>query len=31
VFQDFPVLRIVVAHGGGSVPYQIGRRQAEAL
>lgn len=25
VFTDFPNLRIVVAHGGGSVPYQIGR------
>ncbi|MQF87334.1 MAG: amidohydrolase [SAR202 cluster bacterium] len=25
VFQTFPDLKIVVAHGGGSVPYQIGR------
>ncbi|MEX2431221.1 MAG: amidohydrolase family protein, partial [Dehalococcoidia bacterium] len=25
VFQDFPNLKIIVAHGGGSVPYQIGR------
>lgn len=31
VFEDFPSLRIIVAHGGGSVPYQIGRWQAEAL
>jgi predicted TIM-barrel fold metal-dependent hydrolase len=28
VFQDFPSLRIVVSHGGGSVPYQIGRWRA---
>lgn len=25
VFRDFPALRIVIAHGGGSVPYQVGR------
>jgi len=31
VFERFPTLNIVVAHGGGSVPYQIGRWQAEAL
>jgi 4-oxalmesaconate hydratase len=29
VFQDFPKLKIIVAHGGGSVPYQIGRWQAD--
>jgi 4-oxalmesaconate hydratase len=28
VFTDFPDLRIIVAHGGGSVPYQIGRWRA---
>ena len=28
VFKDFPKLRIIVAHGGGSVPYQIGRWRA---
>ncbi len=28
VFSDFPSLRIIVAHGGGSVPYQIGRWRA---
>jgi predicted TIM-barrel fold metal-dependent hydrolase len=28
VFADFPSLRIIVAHGGGSVPYQIGRWRA---
>jgi len=31
VFDDFPDLKIIVGHGGGSVPYQIGRWQAEAL
>lgn len=31
VFDDFPNLRIIVGHGGGSVPYQIGRWQAEVL
>ncbi len=25
VFQDFPALKLVISHGGGSVPYQIGR------
>ena len=28
VFADFPGLRIIVSHGGGSVPYQIGRWRA---
>jgi 4-oxalmesaconate hydratase len=28
VFQVFPKLRIIVAHGGGSVPYQVGRWRA---
>lgn len=31
VFERFPGLKIIVAHGGGSVPYQIGRWQAEVL
>ncbi|MGW4830290.1 amidohydrolase family protein [Amycolatopsis japonica] len=31
VFADFPTLRVLISHGGGSVPYQIGRWQAEAL
>ena len=26
-----PFLRVMISHGGGSVPYQIGRWQAEAL
>ncbi len=25
VFKTFPDLKIIVAHGGGSIPYQIGR------
>lgn len=25
VFTDFPNLKIVVSHGGGAIPYQIGR------
>ena len=29
VFTHFPNLKIIVAHGGGSVPYQIGRWRAE--
>jgi predicted TIM-barrel fold metal-dependent hydrolase len=28
VFQDFPQLKIVVSHGGGAMPYQIGRFNA---
>jgi predicted TIM-barrel fold metal-dependent hydrolase len=31
VLAKFPGLKIIVAHGGGSVPYQIGRWQAEVL
>lgn len=25
VFKDFPELKIVISHGGGSIPYQFGR------
>jgi 4-oxalmesaconate hydratase/OH-DDVA meta-cleavage compound hydrolase len=25
VFKDFPDLKIVVSHGGGAIPYQLGR------
>jgi 4-oxalmesaconate hydratase len=28
-FQDFPDLRVIMPHGAGSVPYQIGRWEAE--
>ena len=30
VFKDFPELKIVVSHGGGAIPYQIGRFQSES-
>ncbi|RDK08237.1 amidohydrolase family protein [Cupriavidus lacunae] len=30
VFNDFPSLKILVSHGGGSIPYQIGRFQSGA-
>lgn len=30
VFKDFPTLKVVVSHGGGSIPYQIGRFQSSA-
>jgi 4-oxalmesaconate hydratase len=29
VLVDFPALKIIVSHGGGSIPYQIGRWQAD--
>jgi 4-oxalmesaconate hydratase len=29
VFTDFPDLRVIIPHGAGSVPYQIGRWEAE--
>ncbi|HRK62750.1 MAG TPA: amidohydrolase family protein [Terricaulis sp.] len=25
VFKDFPNLKVIVSHGGGAIPYQIGR------
>lgn len=28
VFRDFPQLKILVSHGGGAIPYQIGRFQS---
>lgn len=31
VFHDFPALKVVVAHGGGAIPYQAGRFRAGAL
>jgi len=31
VFLDFPKLKVIISHGGGAVPYQIGRWRAERL
>lgn len=31
VFDEFPELKIVISHGGGSIPYQIGRWRAQRL
>jgi predicted TIM-barrel fold metal-dependent hydrolase len=31
VFKDFPDLKIVVSHGGGAIPYQLGRFQAGSM
>ena len=31
VFLDFPKLKVIVSHGGGAVPYQVGRWRAERL
>jgi len=31
VFKDFPDLKIVVSHGGGAIPYQLGRFEAPSL
>lgn len=31
IFEKYPGLRVVISHGGGSVPYQLGRWQAEQL
>ncbi|MBT7955179.1 MAG: amidohydrolase [Rhodospirillaceae bacterium] len=31
VFKDFPDLKIVVSHGGGAMPYQLGRFQAGSM
>ncbi|HWW64704.1 MAG TPA: amidohydrolase family protein [Sphingomonadaceae bacterium] len=31
VFDDFPSLKIVVSHGGGAMPYQFGRFEANSL
>jgi 4-oxalmesaconate hydratase len=28
VFQDFPTLKLIISHGGGAIPYQIGRFKA---
>lgn len=31
VFEDFPNLKLIIAHGGGSVPYQVGRWRAQRV
>jgi 4-oxalmesaconate hydratase len=31
VFRDFPDLKLIVGHGGGYVPYQVGRARAFRL
>lgn len=31
VFEDFPTLRLIVSHGGGSIPYQVGRWRAQRI
>ena len=31
VFNDFPKLKIVVSHGGGAIPYQLGHFEAPSL
>jgi 4-oxalmesaconate hydratase len=31
VFDDFPDLKVVIAHGGGAIPYQVGRFRAGSL
>lgn len=31
VFDDFPNLKIVVSHGGGAMPYQLGRFESASL
>ncbi len=28
VFKDFPKLKLIISHGGGAIPYQIGRFRA---
>ncbi|MGH7827317.1 MAG: amidohydrolase family protein [Candidatus Binatia bacterium] len=28
-FQDFPKLKLIISHGGGSVPYQVGRWRSQ--
>ena len=31
VFEDFPDLKIIVSHGGGAIPYQVGRFDAATI
>ena len=29
VFDDFPDLKLIISHGGGSIPYQVGRWRSQ--
>jgi OH-DDVA meta-cleavage compound hydrolase len=31
VLDDFPTLKILVSHGGGSIPYQVGRFESQSM
>jgi len=31
VFKDFPKLKIIVSHGGGAIPYQLGRFESGSM
>ncbi|HMF48879.1 MAG TPA: amidohydrolase family protein, partial [Candidatus Saccharimonadales bacterium] len=31
VLNDFPKLKIILSHGGGAIPYQLGRFEAPSL
>jgi OH-DDVA meta-cleavage compound hydrolase len=31
VLDDFPALKILVSHGGGAIPYQLGRFESASL
>jgi len=31
VFKDFPQLKVIVSHGGGAIPYQLGRFDAPSI
>lgn len=31
VFEDFPKLKLIICHGGGAIPYQIGRFRAARI
>jgi OH-DDVA meta-cleavage compound hydrolase len=31
VFDDFPALKFIIPHGGGAIPYQLGRFEAPTL
>jgi OH-DDVA meta-cleavage compound hydrolase len=31
VFEDFPTLKFIIPHGGGAIPYQLGRFEAPTL